>query len=265
MIIPKRGSEALAEEILASHFTLVAMPGAIDMIALDGADGWTSPNPHPALSLMRWTTDDPETAAAALDQLQQQFQEKGHGFDWMTGPHSAHLVPLLYARGFIDPPLHVAAMVRDIPADFDVPVPDGIEIRKVADRGDMRVSDVMSRGFDVADAVGAIFHNAYLTPSPRQTSDVYAAYLDGNDTPVGVGYLSYIGDGPSVLLRVSSTLEDYRARGIYRALVQRRLVAAARKGRTQAFVHAYSTESQRALLDLGFLCAGILQLHRWRP
>ena len=45
-----------ADEVLAAHFTLVDVPGAIETINLEGATGWTSPNPHPVLSLMRWTT-----------------------------------------------------------------------------------------------------------------------------------------------------------------------------------------------------------------
>lgn len=82
-------SDTSAEEVLASHFTLVAEPDAIEPITLDGADGWTSPNPHPALSLMRWTTADPEVAATALDQVVDRFRAEGRGFDWMTGPRCA--------------------------------------------------------------------------------------------------------------------------------------------------------------------------------
>ena len=46
-------------------------------ITLNGAEGWTSPNPHPALSLMRWTTTDAEVAAEALDQVVDRFRAEG--------------------------------------------------------------------------------------------------------------------------------------------------------------------------------------------
>lgn len=264
---PGETSRVTAEEILASHFTLVPQPGAIEPIIVDGAEGWTSPNPHPALSLMRWTTTDQTTAAAALDELVTQFREQGRGFDWMTGPRCADngLLPLLESRGFIGPPLTVAAMVKSIAPHAEDDLPEGMRIWKVEDPNDSIIWSIMARGFDVSDDVGAVFHHAYMTPSPLQRSDVYAAALDDSDTPVGVGYLSYIGDGPSVLLRVSSTLEASRGRGIYRALVVRRLVEAAQQGRTQAFVHAYSQGSQDCLSSLGFETAGTLQLHRWRP
>ena len=260
-------TEVTAEEVLASHFSLVAQPGSVDPVGVEGADGWTSENPHPVLSLMRWTTRDPETAAAALDQIIGRFREMGRGFDWMTGPGcaSAGLVDLLQDRGFISPPLQIAAMARKIEPHELPAEPEGVRIWKVDDPSDSRIWGVMAKGFDLPDDVAAIFHHAYMSPSHLQRTDVYAAATGGSDTPVGVGYLSYIGDGPSVLLRVSCTLEGNRGHGIYSAVVNRRLHDAARQGRTQAFVHAYSEESRRCLEHLGFSSTGALQLHRWRP
>lgn len=156
-------------------------------------------------------------------------------------------------------------MVKHIEPQDALPEPDGVHIWKVDDLTDGRIWGAMATGFDIPDDVAAIFHDAYATPSKLQRTDIYAAAVDGSDVPVGVGYLSYIGDGPSVLLRVSCTLEGNRGRGIYTSVVNRRLHDAARQGRTQAFVHAYSEESRRCLEHLGFHSAGTLQLHRWRP
>lgn len=261
----KEATALSADEVLESHFTLVSLPGLIEAVTVEGAEGWTSPNTHPALSLMRWNTTDADIAATALDTVLTRFREKGHGFDWMTGPRCNHLVPLLEQAGFIQPSLDVAAMACNISTAIDAPMPDDIQISRVDDPEDLRVAQIMARGFDVSDAVGAIFHKAYLTPSDLQTSQVFAAYATGESDPVGVGYLSYMADGQSVLLRVSSVLESHRERGIYRALVLHRLIEAARQGRTQAFVHAYSQGSRHALQNLGFESTGTLQLHRWRP
>ncbi|RLJ36197.1 hypothetical protein BCF46_3887 [Litoreibacter meonggei] len=264
---PDGASEISAEEILASHFSLISQPGTIDCVNIAGADGWTSPHPHPVLSLMRWTTDDEAIATAALDEVLERCGEMGHGFDWMTGPSCAKsgLLSLLESRGFVGPPLEVTAMVRAIAPGEPLDQEAGIRIRKVSDHTDDRVWRLMAKGFDVPDEVGTIFHNAYMTSSPLQNSDVYVAMVDDDDTPVGVGYLSYIGTGPTVLLRVSCTEEGHRGRGIYRALVKRRLHDAAQQGRTHAFVHAYSEASMRGLSGLGFTDVGTLLLHRWRP
>ena len=265
--VPNGLSAVSAETVLASHFTLVSVAGAVETIVVEGAEGWTSPNPHPALSLMRWTTRDKVVAARALDEVLDRFRKEGRGFDWMIGPQCAQsdLLSLLKSRGFIDPPLEVAAMVKTIKSDIPKNSVEGLHIWKVDDPADGGLDSIMARGFDVPDDVGAIFHQAYMTASPLQRSEVYAAAIGDDDEPVGVGYSSYIGDGPSVLLRVSSTLGAYRKRGVYRALVTRRLYEAAQQGRTQAFVHAYSPASCRSLKTLGFSTVGKLQLHRWRP
>jgi RimJ/RimL family protein N-acetyltransferase len=254
-----------ADEVLASHFTLVDRPGEIETVTLDGVQGWTSPNPHPVLSLMRWVTADQDRATEALEAVIARFSAEGRGFDWMTGPNEADLVPLLYERGFVKPALDVAAMVRPLGGDVAPPVLDGLHIWKVEDPQDARIYSVMAKGFDVSPEVGAIYHRAYVTPSDVQRSDVYAVSEMGRRDPVAVGYLSYIGDGPSALLRVSSTLSSHRGRGIYHALVKHRLRVAQAAGRHQAFVHAYSPASRKALENLGFESAGQLQLHRWRP
>jgi GNAT superfamily N-acetyltransferase len=258
---------ASADTILASHFSLVSQPGAVDHIDVEGVDGWTSPHPHPVLSLMRWVTTDEAKAAAALDEILDRFREKGQGFDWMTGPTSVenNLLPILEDRGFITPPLQIAAMARQITPHDMPPDADGVHVRKLTDPKDSEAWKIMADGFDVPDDVGGIFHDAYMTPSHLQESDAFVADVHDSDTPVGVGYLSYIGDGPGVLMRVSATLEGFRGRGIYRSLVTRRLFEAAQRGRTQAYVHAYSKESQRGLRDLGFSNVGTLNLYRWRP
>jgi len=64
---------------------------------------------------------------------------------------------------------------------------------------------------------------------------------------------------------VAATLPKARGRGIYRALIKRRLADAAKSGRKLAVVHAYSSGSRGALAELGFETAGELLLHRWRP
>ncbi|MEL6957315.1 MAG: hypothetical protein AAGL89_00020 [Pseudomonadota bacterium] len=260
-----RENPALVQDVLESHFSLTNLPGLIDTVTFDGASGWTSPNPHPVLSLMRWTTSDDKVALEALTETISFFREKGRGFDWITGPESEHLVPHLQERGFLKPPLPVGAMVRALDWPVESPDLNGFDIVKWDDPDDLLPSDIMSAGFEVPDDVGAIYHKAYMQPTQLQRSDIYVAVDVQTSCPVAVGYLSYIGEGPSVLLRVSSTLEDYRGRGLYHALVQRRIADAARAGRRMAFVQAYSDDSRRALVDLGFECAGDMLLHRWRP
>jgi len=258
----------LADQILASHFTLSDVEGAIEVVSVKGAEGLTSDNPHPVLSLLRWTTTDVETARTALDEVYQRFSGASRGFDWMTGPacDEAGLTSLLAEHGFIDPPLDVAAMVRPLTSqDTDsVPEVSGAAIDLAAEDEHPDCFHLMAKAFDVPPEVGEAFHRGYLNRSEKQYTDLYTLRLDSGEL-VGVGYVSYLNDTNAVLLRVSSVEEAHRGHGYYKALVARRLADAAKAGRTQAFVHAYSPSSKKVLAEMGFETAGSLKLHRWRP
>lgn len=253
--------------MLAAHFTLVNVPGTIETIVLDGASGWTSPDPHPVLSLMRWTTTDPAQAAADLDTVLERFRPERRGFDWMTGPRCADagLTALMTERGFVPPALQVAAMVKQLTPECPV-VEEAVAGYRIcsAQNDDRRVWQLMASGFDVPEEVGEAYHRAYLTASQQQRTEVYTAESTSDNGIAAVGYLSWIGDGATVLLRVSATAQQDCGKGLYRALVLARLAEAARQGARYAFVHAYSELSQRALSQLGFSDIGRIQLHRWR-
>lgn len=264
-LLAKPMVDVSAQEILESHFSLAHVPNEIKLFEIDGVQGWTSPNSHPVLSIGTWSTTDADIAAGALDKVLSMFRDAGRGFDWMTGPDHAHLLPLLEERGFISPPLTIAAMARHLSAEDRADDPAGITTQKIDGVHDDKASLIMALGFDIPDDVGRLYHNAYVQRSDLQKTDVYTASVAGQAGPIGIGYQSYIGDGPLVLLRVAATLPGHRGLGVYRALIKRRLADAAAAGRTVAVVHAYSKGSQTALTELGFKTEGALTLHRWRP
>lgn len=263
-----KGLEAVtADDVLRAHFTLNSIDGQLECIELDGAEGWTSPNGHPALSLMRWTTTNKAKAEEALDTVLDQFRSTGRQLEWMTGPDcdDAGITPLLASRGFAADPLPVAAMSKRL-FDGDIEVPsDNVKTWLADDSNTAALGKVMARGFSVPDEVGEIYHNAYLTPNALQRSTVYGANLPESDEPVAAGYLTYLNDSSNVLLRASSVVESARGNGVYKALVHHRLYDAAKAGYKEAFVHAYSKGSRECLTGLGFRTLGGLFLHSWKP
>ncbi|MEM7075297.1 MAG: hypothetical protein AAF484_09435 [Pseudomonadota bacterium] len=252
---------------MASHFTLVSMPGELDCLSIPGLDGWISSNRHPVLSLVRWTTQDRARAEDALDQVLDMCRSRGQGFDMMTGPRceAAGLLSLLRERGFLEPPVRVAAMLRQISADTLPNAAPEHRVWNATAEEDDRLWKLMAEGFDVPHEVGRIFHRAYMTSSDKQRTDIYGGALENSDHLAGVGYLSYIGDGPVVLLRVSVTDASCRGQGLYHAMVYERLRDAAAAGRSWAVVHAYSDSSEQVLGHMGFSRQGTFLLHRWRP
>ena len=91
----------------------------------------------------------------------------------------------------------------------------------------------------------------------------YFAYVDGGTEPVGWSYLVYLPDSPIVLLGGAATLPEHRGRGIYSALVAKRLADARADGRSAAVIQAVRSTSAPIAAKLGFreLCG--LEFYAW--
>jgi hypothetical protein len=92
----------------------------------------------------------------------------------------------------------------------------------------------------------------------------YFAYLDGA-SPVAWSYLVYLAGSPIVLLGGAATLAEARGKGIYSALVKRRLADARGDGREAAVIQADRDTSAPICAKLGFreLCS--LEVYGWMP
>jgi GNAT superfamily N-acetyltransferase len=91
----------------------------------------------------------------------------------------------------------------------------------------------------------------------------YFAYVDGGAEPVGWSYLVYLPDSPIVLLGGAATLPEHRGRGIYSALVAKRLADARSDGRSAAVIQAVRSTSAPIAAKLGFREICGLELYSW--
>jgi GNAT superfamily N-acetyltransferase len=105
---------------------------------------------------------------------------------------------------------------------------------------------------------------ARLLASGNVKSRGYFAYLSG-DAPVAWSYLVYLPGSPVVLLGGAATLPESRGKGIYSALVKRRLDDARADGREAAVIQADRDTSAPICARLGFreLCS--LEVLAWSP
>jgi len=87
-----------------------------------------------------------------------------------------------------------------------------------------RETEMMGRAYGMPADIVDLF-NKMLIASPRIKSRGYFAYLDG-DVPIAWSYLVNIPDSNLVLLGGAATLPEARGRGVYGALVRRRLADA---------------------------------------
>ncbi|ROQ64866.1 acetyltransferase (GNAT) family protein [Rathayibacter sp. PhB152] len=127
----------------------------------------------------------------------------------------------------------------------DAPVPDGATLRRVVDEPDVRAfSAMIDAAFgedvdtDIADALVARLARG-------DGMELWVAEVDGR--MVGGGRLEPVADSDVVGVWGGAVLEEYRGRGIYRALTAARAASALESGRT--LVHSDSTEYSRPILE----------------
>ena len=135
-------------------------------------------------------------------------------------------------------------------------VANGVEVREIETSTDAALFDAASESvWGAAPLDGASTETANRTAEPGS----FVALLDG--TPVASGGFSL--SGPVARLWGGGVVASARGRGVYRALVARRLAVAAERGATLAIVHAQPTSSP-ILQRSGFAKYGERRLTRLR-
>lgn len=201
-----------------------------------------------------WSSPDlgPEGADAAIAAQVAHCSELGYEeFEWKLYAHDrpADLGARLLAAGFEpeDPETLLVAPVADLPTE--VALPDGVRLRTVRDEADV---ELMARAHE----------QAFGSDWSRLRHQVLARLNEDPDHFVGV--LAMAGDEPVSSARMElypgtgfaglwggGTVEAWRGRGIYRALIAFRAGIAAERG--YRYLQVDATEDSRPILQrLGF-------------
>ena len=198
-----------------------------------------------------WSDLDEKSAEAAIAEQVAHFTGLGREFEWKLYGHDlpVDLGQRLRDAGFTAQPEETLMVgeVAGLPLDADPP--EGIRILPVTD----------AQGVDL---VAEVHEKAFGTDSSRMRHQLLARLAADPDTVVAVVALA--GDTPVSAARMElvpgtrfaglwggGTVEAWRGRGIYRALVAHRARAAADRGYRYLQVDAMST-SRPILERLGF-------------
>lgn len=228
----------------------------VRQVGADGAlSGWTG---------VVWSRLAEDTADAAIEAQIRRFTPAGREFEWKLYAHDlpGDLAGRLQAAGFTPGPEEtlMVADVRDVSTEAELP--EGVRLRQVTGPADVDlVADVHERAFGVDD--------------PRIRHQLLAQLADAPDTVAAV--LALAGDEPVCAARLElhpgtqfaglwggGTLEAWRGRGIYRALVAHRARIAATRGYDYLQVDA-SSDSRPILLRLGFVPLTTTTPYSYRP
>ena len=138
--------------------------------------------------------------------------------------------------------------------DLAVPiaVDPKIEVREATLHEAQAASAMMARAYGIPEEVARFFNVLLAMTDSKVRNRGYFAYVDGGTEPVGWSYLVYLPDSPIVLLGGAATLPEHRGRGIYSALVAKRLADARADGRAAAVIQAVRSTSAPIAAKLGF-------------
>ena len=145
----------------------------------------------------------------------------------------------------------------------DVPLPDGVTLRRVEEAEDVRAMCAMSaQAFGDSDEEAAEMADALVRRLALDDGmELWVAEADGQ--VVCAGRLEPVAGTDFAGIWGGSTLQEWRGRGIYRALTSARASSALRAGKT--LIHSDSTEYSRPILErYGFVKVSTTTPYEWR-
>jgi GNAT superfamily N-acetyltransferase len=226
----------------------------------------TGPGPEPGDNCVLLSRLDAGDADAAIARQVAHYGARGHAFEWKLYDHDlpADLPARLAAAGFA-PEEPETLVVRDLEAPARPHVaPAGVHLRRLDDPADLGLI------VDLNVAVyGDLAHARYLATSlaeekracPRALV-VYVA-LAGEQV-VSAGWLRCPTGSAFASLWGGATLEAWRGRGVYTALVERRAADARGLGARWLAVDC-SPHSLPILVRRGFTPLAVTTPWIWRP
>ncbi|QIY69016.1 GNAT family N-acetyltransferase [Streptomyces sp. RLB1-33] len=198
-----------------------------------------------------WSDLDESSADAAIAEQMRYFGELGREFEWKLYGHDKpeDLGKRLRAAGFVAQPEETLMIAELGDLALDAQPPEGVRLLPVTDRAGV-------------DLVADVHEQAFGTDSTRMRHQLLAQLTGDEDNVVAVVALA--GDVPVSAARMEmvpgtrfaglwggGTIDSWRRRGIYRALVAHRARVAAERGYRYVQVDATS-QSRPVLARLGF-------------
>lgn len=237
----------------------VTLLGTLRLVTFPGGRGFVT-YPHPDAT-------EAERLATLVGPVLEHYLAKGgvaevewktRGHDVVPGLHDA-----LVEHGFEREESESIMVGRATLLDAEVPLPDGVALRRVTDEPDVRAMVKMqdeafqSPASTVERTVPALLHRLSLGDG----MELWVAEADGR--MVSAGRIEPVAGTDFAGIWGGATLEPWRRRGIYRALTAARARSALAAGKT--FINSDSTDYSRPILERsGFVKVSTTTPYVWK-
>jgi GNAT superfamily N-acetyltransferase len=198
-----------------------------------------------------WSDLDESNADAAIAEQMRYFGELGREFEWKLYGHDKpeDLGKRLRAAGFVAQPEETLMIAELGDLALDAQPPEGVRLLPVTDRAGVDlVADVHEQAFGTDSTR---MRHQLLAQLTGDEDNVVAVVALAGDVPVSAARMEMIPGTRFAGLWGGGTIDSWRRRGIYRALVAHRARVAAERGYRYVQVDAIS-QSRPVLARLGF-------------
>ena len=252
--------------ILAIESSLQVYPpvsGLSEDLGVKGVRGRVTDLSHPLANLVGMADIAPDAVDATLKMVRNRYSGGRKAYGWVTGPLTRphDLGQRLVASGLVKEDEMAGMVLTDLA--IPIAVDSKIEIREATLHEAQEASAMMARAYDMPEEVARFFNVLLAMTDSKVKNRGYFAYVDGGSEPVAWSYLVYLPDSPIVLLGGAATVPEHRGRGIYSALVAKRLADARADGRRAAVIQAVRATSAPICAKLGFREVCGLEFYAW--
>lgn len=185
----------------------------------------------------------------SMDAVFAEFGERNLPFTWLVGPHSLEgTASRLRRRGMIDFQELCGLAAFDVGARG---LASPARIREVSTHEQKRFERLLTEMFELECEVAGFLARYYLFAATLRTRN-YFAFVGDDPDPAAIASSVYDPESPVVILAIAAVRPQFRGRGLYKHLVQRRLADAKGDGCTAAVVHALPVSSAPICRRVGF-------------
>ncbi|MFF9125417.1 GNAT family N-acetyltransferase [Streptomyces sp. NPDC014889] len=199
-----------------------------------------------------WSDLDESSVDAAIAEQTSRYADSGLAFEWKVYGHDrpVDLGRRLLAAGFAAEPQETLMAAEIAELDLDAEPPEGVRLRTVTDEAGVDlVVGVHEQAFG-KDA--SRLRHRLLARLAAEPDTLVAVVALAGDVPVSAARMELVPGTRFAGLWGGGTVEGWRGRGVYRALVAHRARAAADRGYRYLQVDA-SSLSRPILERLGFV------------